>query len=44
MKCSKCGKTIPKGTRYIRGRNGGKYHVHCAYVMGLKDKSYAYTK
>ena len=42
VKCSKCGKTIPKGTRYIIGNRKGKYHVFCG--SDIKDKSYKYTK
>ena len=42
MKCSKCGKSISSGTRYIKGKSGGKYHVACA--SNIADKSYAWTK
>jgi len=42
MICSKCGKKIPTGTRYVIGKRGGTYHVSCG--SELKSKCYAYTK
>jgi|26BtaG_2_1085354.scaffolds.fasta_scaffold02660_12 ribosomal protein L24E len=42
VRCSYCGKVIPKGTRYYKGASGGKYHIACG--SHIKKKSIAYTK
>jgi len=42
VKCSNCGNTIPRKTRYYKGMKGGKYHIACG--RNIKNKSYAWTK
>jgi len=41
MRCSKCGKIIIKGTRYVMGDRGGVYHISC---VPKKTKPYKYVK
>ena len=43
MKCSYCGKIIPKKTRYYKGILGGKYHIYCGSKAGIKKKSMGYS-
>ena len=45
MICSKCGKIIVRGTKYVLGDRGGKYHVKCAQKKYYqKKKPYRYVK